>query len=334
MTERKIAIYGAGLFGKALLNELKILGAGIEFFIDEYASYTEFHGKPVVRIKDVVDKENLLLLNSTAYDLVANLKKAGFIDVMSLKEVISAYPGALIELNQTMWVVQSERLIDKNEFAWLNKRVSDDESRKLLDQLTSFRMEPSPDSFFYADGDQEYFPSGFDPFTGIESLRFVDCGAYTGDTIQVIFNNYHRKISWIAAIEPDSSNLAKLSAREFVRSSAGHEDAAIFIFPLGAFDAENFCGFHSTPAGTTSSISLSGESQHQIQVARLDTILAHTPPNFIKMDIEGAELEALRGAKTIITKYRPNLAVSVYHKPEHLWEIPRLIHSFCPELPK
>ena len=48
------------------------------------------------------------------------------------------------------------------------------------------------------------------------------------------------------------------------------------------------------------------------------------------MDIEGAEIEALKGAQNIIQKYKPGLAISVYHAPEHVWEIPILIREMLP----
>jgi FkbM family methyltransferase len=49
--------------------------------------------------------------------------------------------------------------------------------------------------------------------------------------------------------------------------------------------------------------------------------------DFIKMDIEGAELESLRGAEITIRKFRPKLAISVYHKLNDVWEIPQYIDS-------
>ncbi len=55
------------------------------------------------------------------------------------------------------------------------------------------------------------------------------------------------------------------------------------------------------------------------------------PVTFIKMDIEGAEYQAILGAKNIINKYKPKLAICVYHKPEDIWELPWLIHKINPE---
>ena len=52
---------------------------------------------------------------------------------------------------------------------------------------------------------------------------------------------------------------------------------------------------------------------------------------FIKLDVEGAELEALQGAKRIITENRPKLAVCLYHKKEDYWRIPYYVKSLVPE---
>jgi FkbM family methyltransferase len=52
--------------------------------------------------------------------------------------------------------------------------------------------------------------------------------------------------------------------------------------------------------------------------------------DFIKMDIEGAEMDAIEGAKEIIRAFKPRLAISCYHKPADLWEIPQKLMSLNP----
>jgi hypothetical protein len=55
------------------------------------------------------------------------------------------------------------------------------------------------------------------------------------------------------------------------------------------------------------------------------------PPGFIKMDIEGAELDALKGAENTIRRYRPILAVCLYHRAEDIYEIPIFVKGICPD---
>lgn len=54
-------------------------------------------------------------------------------------------------------------------------------------------------------------------------------------------------------------------------------------------------------------------------------------PDFIKMDIEGAELDAINGAETVFTQHRPKFAICIYHAPEHRWQIPLRLAELCPD---
>ena len=67
-----------------------------------------------------------------------------------------------------------------------------------------------------------------------------------------------------------------------------------------------------------------------VPVVSLDQAVGLARPNYIKMDVEGAELKALQGARELIASQAPSLAICLYHKPEDLWEIPLYLHQLQP----
>lgn len=68
-----------------------------------------------------------------------------------------------------------------------------------------------------------------------------------------------------------------------------------------------------------------------IPVTAMDNLLVDVPVSFIKMDIEGSELKALHGAERIIKRYAPKMAISLYHKPNDVVEIPEFIMKCNPD---
>ena len=68
-----------------------------------------------------------------------------------------------------------------------------------------------------------------------------------------------------------------------------------------------------------------------MQLTAIDNVVKDERVTFIKMDIEGAELKSLMGARNTIIKNHPRLAICAYHKPEDLYELPGYILSLVPE---
>ena len=100
----------------------------------------------------------------------------------------------------------------------------------------------------------------------------------------------------------------------------------IEIIPKGLYNKETSLNFLNKGPG--SKVLLDGSTH--IDVTSIDNVLNGNAATFIKLDIEGCELEALKGAKNTIIKYHPKLAICVYHKPEDIFEIPKYILSLVP----
>ncbi len=169
---------------------------------------------------------------------------------------------------------------------------------------------------------EQYFPDDLLSFTQDEV--FVDCGAFDGDSLKSFIRRRGEHFKKYIALEPDPANLKNL---EINISSVGMTlKQKITICPLAAADRKGKLRFDAT--GTAAS-TISETGTIEINCAPLDEILADIRPTYIKMDIEGAELDALLGAKQVIQKFKPILAISVYHEQNHLWRIPMVVRSFC-----
>ena len=91
----------------------------------------------------------------------------------------------------------------------------------------------------------------------------------------------------------------------------------------GVYSHNDYLNF-SISGGTDGMISSNG--QISIPVCTLDKTLIDSP-TFIKMDIEGSEKEALKGARNCIQKNKPKLAIAAYHFASDLWELANQIRD-------
>jgi FkbM family methyltransferase len=169
----------------------------------------------------------------------------------------------------------------------------------------------------------------FDP--GIVALSsdevFVDCGAFDGDSIRLFLKATSRAFRHILAIEPDPDNRARLDA--FISTMPRHDRDRIAVLPFGVGDRNQMVSFDAS--GTVGSRLSTAHATTTIECRRLDDLLRGQAVTFVKMDIEGAEPDALRGLVESMRRARPILAVCAYHKCEHLWTLPPLMRASVPD---
>jgi FkbM family methyltransferase len=167
----------------------------------------------------------------------------------------------------------------------------------------------------------QYFPSGFFTLTNQES--YFDCGAYTGDTIAEFLKAVHGSYRQIWAAEPDKSNYQQLTG--YIREQ---QLSGIEVVNKGIYGFAGRLPFQEE--GSMLSM-LSEDSQDCIDVDTIDHIVSGRPVTYIKMDVEGAEFMALKGAEKTIRENRPVLGISIYHKKQDLIDIPAYLKKLAPE---
>jgi len=154
-----------------------------------------------------------------------------------------------------------------------------------------------------------------------EGEVFIDCGASIGDTIAPFISRC-KKYKQIIAFEPDSASFEQLK-RKYGNNSR------IMLINAGSYDKDGEVSFDGGKGGASKIVN-QGDSSHHIQVKTIDGLNLENV-SFIKMDIEGAELNALKGAQKTILRDKPKLAICIYHSNDDMIRLPEYIHDLVPE---
>lgn len=203
--------------------------------------------------------------------------------------------------------------------------LADQRSRDVLDAIVEKRKTGFMD---YTDikewSESEYFLDEF--WKPVEDGRevFIDGGGYTGDTIEEFINwtkgNYQR----VCSFEPQKDK------SRIIEEKLWQWGDKVRFFNKGLWSLETRLSFKDGDDMYSGKIVNTENEENPIETVTLDEIVKEKV-TFLKMDIEGAEVEAIKGARNIIQSDKPRMAVCIYHKPNDLWEIPLMIHEMVPE---
>lgn len=174
---------------------------------------------------------------------------------------------------------------------------------------------------YYYEDPAQYFPSDIISFA--EEEVFVDAGYFDLNTALELRRRCGA-VKKVYALEPDPESYALCLEK---KSRFCFDEAE--VLPLGAWSQRTSLHFNACNTGT-SRVCSNGEIE--IPVAPIDELIdAEDRVTMIKMDIEGSELEALKGARNTILRDKPKLAICIYHKPEDMIEIPMYVKQLVPE---
>lgn len=199
---------------------------------------------------------------------------------------------------------------------------SDNASRYEYLAQVRWRLLSDFDSLPYPVDHPTYFPRDLCEIS--ENEVFADCGAFDGDTIRSFLDQPKASSARIYAFEADPVNFAKLKRTVSTLPRPGF--IAVHNAAVGASNGTvSFCA-----SGNEASYVATEGGNVTVNCVALDAALGGSYPTYIKMDIEGAEIDALTGAAKLIKRCSPVLSICSYHRQDHLWKIPLLIQSINP----
>lgn len=312
--KRPVFIYGMGDGALKIMNVLEKYGIAVSGFFasDEFVRGHYFCGHLVHKLSDIENSidDFIIVLAFAAgyqslYDRIKNIAKHYTLfapDVPVVGDGLFTYDYCL---------EHSEEI--QNVYDML----ADEESRQAFADVINFKISGKIDYL-----DRCTSPKS-DVYQNIikpsDNEIYIDLGAYNGDTVQE-FIEYAGNYTQIIAVEPDRKNFKKL-----IRNTEHLENFK--AFNAAAWNKNSSVKF-SSKHGRQSAVDSNGDMLESVCV---DGILNGEKATIIKMDIEGAEYEAIKGAENTIKKFSPSLMISLYHRNEDMFKLPLLIKSINPD---
>ena len=218
--------------------------------------------------------------------------------------------------------VPSKTVEDAASIKSLFSLWQDEFSRQEYLAQLKFRIFGDYDSLSAPVPQESYFPD--DLFDLLPDEILIDCGAFDGITVKNFLKRPKKFKGKIVAYEPDPVNFRLL--KQYTSSLAKGVKERIIPLPYAVGAKHEIVHFDGT--GTMGS-AIRNTGKLEVECVTLDDNLnsLQVVPTYIKMDIEGGELDALEGARHLIQKEKPILAICLYHRYNDLWLIPLYIRS-------
>lgn len=321
---RRVCVYPMGLASKHLVKLLNSYGIAVDFFSD---GNEKLWGKsrgsiPCISWSQLVELEkgNLIVLIESEYYQEIKIQ----LQALGIKNMLRVYSG---KINIDKYFCKHKYEDIEMQIAKVLGVCSDEQSRQVFSFITnSWHMEKLSDDYYdtvYRDIKYEYFDESI--FSLSDKENVVDAGAYIGDTAIKFLEQCDSKFEKLHLFELDSDIFKKLNdnMRQF-------SDDKICCYPYGLGNQNGSISY--IPGDANSTVTDNGNIGSKYgEIRKLDDVLTDEPITLIKMDIEGAETDALLGAEKIIKKQKPKLAICIYHSVEDMLTIPLLIKKMVPE---
>ena len=330
--KKYLCIFGAARLGTYIHEKLIEINPLIE--VDFYCDNDKnkegliiYKGTRCISINNLIEYKNdikVIIASHYHTDINKQLMAYGF----NNEDIIEVFDKKYLDFNFNYW---GKLNFLHNKISEVLELLEDDESKRVYLHLINnlFLDDPKKMTFSEITTDNQGYPKEIIKLNSEEV--FVDCGAYDGDTMEEFMKRVNGKFKSIIAFEMDEVNYKNLLNR--INLYDAETKKKIFTYNCGVWNKKENIAFSNNGLRTSSILDNSQEvkdKENYFTVDLLDEII-DSRITYLKMDIEGAEKKALIGAEKIIKKYKPKLAISIYHQIEDLWEIPILVKKYLPE---
>lgn len=321
-TEKPIVMYGTGDGADKILrifSEHEIQISDI-FVSDEFYRGKEFHDFKTYRYSDISEKYDdfIIVLAFAVFrdDMISYVK-----ELMKRHIVIAPYVPVFGNVFFDMNFVNNNS--DKIQEAYTC--LEDNISKETFKNIFMYRISGNPQYLFDCESNRK------DVLDNIIKLglheKYVDLGAYRGDTIEEFLKITDSEFDGILALEPDIKNYKKCI--EYINSLPEDIKIKIRVLNMASWDKKDILKFDGEGGRNSTLVPQKVKKITAVEATDLDSVLNGELCSFVKMDVEGAEAETLNGMKNTICACKPKLIVSAYHKTPDIFELPLLIKSLC-----
>lgn len=317
---KPIVLYGAGRFAKSVIAAWQHLGVRPDWCVD---SNPDLHGTTLLDIP-IRSPEELRQLGDSVIVIIATMHTS------QIQRWLHAHrlPHVFAELDGNIGCLPGNNLMTRlSDFERVWDMLHDSLSRQVLMAAVKARlfqniwidMIGSPFLHALAVGSQYVV---HDLFSYDDQRVYVDCGAYDGDFLVSLARV--RCETGIGALRAHAfeADVVNVSRLQDTLHTYELEDVTIHHALVGKedilLDAPDFNNCRQENPSSP------------VRMVRLDSVLRQTDVGFIKMDIEGGEIDGLLGAQQIVSERRPRLAVCAYHTTAHLLDVPLALSDMFP----
>ena len=331
---KNVILYGAGSDLSKILPLIKANGWKPICIADSNINKmgTFIYNIPVVSPESITNYDSkIIIITASFFDSInAKIKEITKDNYDDYTILVSPYAWLMlvnVEYNEELLAKASAFTISHQKEILNIYDCNDETTKNIITFLSNARISNSYRFYDYSQIKGLQYVEGYFFQNELSNIKdgftFIDIGAYTGDTYLSMSSTYKEMIKYFA-YEPSTENFNKLLSTLSSQKMDNSCEIQCKNYALGESNGFIEMGKSDGEFGIVDNNNSS--NSQKIRVKQLDDEnISVSGKLVIKMDVEGAELSVLKGAKKIIKEYHPIMAICVYHKYQDIYELPKYI---------